>query len=156
LPVGSASKKLAATSGGRDMTAAVGGSRRRGAAAAELAILLPFLALLFVAALDFGRIFFVTQTLDQCAYAGALYASGTAWASSSTGPTQAAIAAACADGTTLDPPLQDSQVDVTLTASTATVTVHYQFQLLTPVLGSAGTVALQRSVTLNLAPVPGS
>jgi Flp pilus assembly protein TadG len=138
------------------MTAAVGRQQRRGAAAAELAVLLPFLALLFVVALDFGRVFFVTQTLDQCAYAGALYASGTAWTSSSTGPTQAARTAACADGTTLDPPLQESQVDVALTATTATVTVHYQFQLLTPVLGPAGTVALQRSVTLNLAPVPGN
>jgi Flp pilus assembly protein TadG len=133
-----------------------GSGPRPGAAAAEFAILLPFLALLFVAALDFGRVFFVTQTLDQCAYAGALYASGTAWAGSDTGPTAAAKNAACADGTSLDPPLQAEQVDVSLGAGRATVTVHYPFQLLTPVLGPSGVISLQRTVTLNMAPVPGN
>jgi Flp pilus assembly protein TadG len=130
---------------------------RRGAAATELAILLPFIGLMFTAALDFARIFYVTQTLENCAYAGALYASGTAWApSSSQGVTAAAQSAACADGTTLTPPLQPANVTVTLDPTRATVRVDYDFQLVTPILGPAQTVHLTRTVVLNLAPVPGT
>jgi Flp pilus assembly protein TadG len=129
---------------------------RRGAAATELAILLPMLGLMFMAVLDFGRVFYVTQTLEQCAAAGAAYASGTAWTSPSTGPTAGAVTAACAAGTTLNPPLQSDNVSVAVNAGTATVTVRYPLQLLTPVLGQAGSVALERSVTVNVAPAPGS
>jgi Flp pilus assembly protein TadG len=48
---------------------------RRGAAAIELAILLPILALMFVFVVDFGRVFYFSQTIENCARAGALYAS---------------------------------------------------------------------------------
>jgi Flp pilus assembly protein TadG len=52
------------------------GSRkpRRGAAVAELAILLPFLAFIFVVAVDFSRIFYYALTLENCARNGAFYA----------------------------------------------------------------------------------
>ena len=50
---------------------------RRGVAAAELAILLPFLVLMFGVAVDFCRVFYASQTVQNCAYAGALYASRT-------------------------------------------------------------------------------
>jgi Flp pilus assembly protein TadG len=135
--------------------------RRRGAAAAELALLLPFLGLMFGAALDFAGVFYVTQTLESAAYAGALYASGTAWsASASTDAASAAQAAACADAVSLVPPLQPANVTVAFTSTTATVSVSYDYQLLTPMigalLGSSGTVTLQRTVTLNQAPTPGN
>jgi Flp pilus assembly protein TadG len=133
------------------------GRVRTGAAAVELAILLPFLGLMFAAAVDFARIYFATQTLENCAYSGALYASGTAWTSSSSGGVvPAAKNAACADGTTLSPALQPESVTVSLDSSTATVTVDYDFPLLTPVLNPSLSVHLKRTVTLNLAPVPGS
>jgi len=123
----------------------------------ELAIMLPFLGLMFAAAVDFARIFYATQTLETCAYAGALYASGTAWtATSSVGVVQSAKNAACADGTTLSPPVQPESVTVSLDKSTATVSVDYDFSLLTPILGLSQSVHLRRTVTLNLAPVPGS
>jgi Flp pilus assembly protein TadG len=129
---------------------------RRGAAALELAILLPFLGLMFTAALDFARVFHVTQTLQSAAQTGALVASGTACTPPSSGSvTDAATRAACADGTSLTPPLQSGGVTVSFDDTSATVTVDYDFELLTPVLGSSQTVHLRRTVTLRRAPVPG-
>jgi len=48
---------------------------RRGAAAVELAVLLPFLMLLFLVALDFGRVFYGSQTVSQCSRGGVYYES---------------------------------------------------------------------------------
>src|SRR5262245_16916603 len=48
---------------------------RRGVASVELAVLVPFLAFLFVIALDFGRIFYFSVTVENCARSGALYGS---------------------------------------------------------------------------------
>src|SRR5438067_6348902 len=48
--------------------------RRRGAAAVELALLLPFMAFAFVSAVDFGRVFYYSVTVEQCARNGAAFA----------------------------------------------------------------------------------
>src|SRR5579884_1037426 len=48
---------------------------RRATAVAELAVLLPFLCFAFVAALDFGRVFYFSLTVTNCARNGALYGS---------------------------------------------------------------------------------
>lgn len=48
--------------------------QRHGAAAVELAVLLPFLMFLAIIATDWARIFYYTITLDHCARSGALYA----------------------------------------------------------------------------------
>src|SRR6516225_7058702 len=50
-------------------------SRLKGAAVVELAILLPMLALIFVAAVDFGRVFYYSVAVNNCARSGALYGS---------------------------------------------------------------------------------
>lgn len=47
---------------------------RRGAAAIELAVLLPFLIFLAVIATDWARMMYYTITLENCARSGALYA----------------------------------------------------------------------------------
>ena len=132
--------------------------RRSGAAAMELALILPFLGLMFTAAVDFARVFQATQVLEASAWAGAMYASGTAQTTSEVGPTQAATNAACASGVSLTPALQSANVTVTLdsNAATATVSVTYTFQLVTPVMGPGGQVQLTRTVIMNLAPTPGS
>jgi Flp pilus assembly protein TadG len=129
---------------------------RPGTAVTELALLLPFLALMFLAALDFARVFRVTQTLQQSAYAGALYASGASEPSGSGNPDDARNAA-CANGACLDPPLTPEEVTTTSddTAGTVSVTVSYDFALLSPVLGGAAQVHLTRTVTLPRAQVPG-
>ena len=80
--------------------------RRRGVAATEMALLLPFLALLFCVAIDFCRAFQTAQVMDSCARNGALYASGTAGRDpSSTTPEEAARQATLAEGASLNPPL---------------------------------------------------
>lgn len=129
---------------------------RGGAAAVELAILLPFLALAVSAALDFGRIFYATQVLDTAAATGAQYASGTAWVPlTTTTAVDAARAAAVAEGASLNPPLAANDVGVTVAGNVATVTVSYDFPLLTGVLFPARTVHLQRTSVVRVAPRPG-
>jgi Flp pilus assembly protein TadG len=131
------------------------GARRSGAAAAELAVTLPFVVFLFVAAVDFSRVYFYTQTLENCAMTGALYASGTApIASSAQTLEDAAKTAACAEGTSLNPPLQPQQVSVSSDATTVTVTVNYDYAMLTPLLTQSGVIPLVRAVTMNKAPTP--
>src|SRR5262249_3969102 len=46
---------------------------RRGIAAVELGIMLPFLAFMFCVAVDWGRIFYYSQTVTNCARNAALY-----------------------------------------------------------------------------------
>jgi hypothetical protein len=71
---------------------------------------------------------------------------------------QAAQNAACAAGASLVPPLQTENVTVTVddTAGTATVTVAYDFALLTPILGPSTQFHLTRIVTYTMAPQPGN
>ena len=51
------------------------GQRRRGSAAVEFALLLPFIAFLYVAGTDFARVFYYSQMIENCARNGAIYAS---------------------------------------------------------------------------------
>ena len=125
---------------------------RRGAALAEMALLLPFIALMFVAAVDFCRVYYCAQTVESCARSGALYASGTSSASTGTSPTDAATQAAVLEGTSLDPPLQAQNVAVSFDSSTVTVTVTYTFQTITSFPGLGGPYTVQRSVTMAMAP----
>ena len=87
-----------------------------------------------------------------------MYASGTAWTTAAEGPTGAAQNAAVAAGTSLSPAVTTADVTVTFSnpAGTVTVSVSYDFQMLTPVLGTAGPLHLTRSVTLPTAPVAGN
>jgi Flp pilus assembly protein TadG len=133
-----------------------GGGGRPGVAAAEMAVLLPFVGFLFVVAVDYCRIFYATQTLWHCAQAAALYASGTAKTTSAVGAVQAAKQAALADAVNLNPPLQAENVIVMLDKQAATVTVQYEFPMLTLMFGANANVMLQRSVIMGLAPLPGN
>jgi Flp pilus assembly protein TadG len=51
--------------------------RQRGAAAAELAVTMPFLFLLMLGAVDFGRIWTVSTRIADAAYSGAAYGAQT-------------------------------------------------------------------------------
>ena len=68
---------------------------------------------------------------------------------------QAAKQAALADAVDLNPPLQPENVTVVLDKTTATVTVQYEFPLLTLLLGTNSNVVLQRTVTMGMTPLPG-
>jgi Flp pilus assembly protein TadG len=125
---------------------------RRGAVVVEMAVLLPFMVFIFLMTVDFCRIFYVTQTLQSCAYSGALY--GSQVAGSSSGAQAAAQAAAVAEGTTLNPALTDNQVTYSPpdANNNIKVTVTYPFKTLTPLPGFSLTTNLSRSVTMVVAP----
>src|SRR5262249_51664191 len=116
--------------------------RRHGAAAAELAIWLPFFALMFAVALDYCRIFYVTQTVQNCAWVGAMYASGNATGTTSQSAEGAAQQAAVAESASLNPPVQTCDVQVSTSGSRVVVSVRYDFQALTPLMGDNGTVRI--------------
>jgi Flp pilus assembly protein TadG len=132
-------------------------ARRKGAAAVEFAFVLPFLALMFSAAVDFGRIFYATQVLDQATANAAMCASGTYWVpTAQTSYQEAAVYAACVEGASLNPPLAAGNVSFSSTATTVTVTVVYDYPLVTAVLVPSATVQLQRTLTVQVALTPGS
>jgi hypothetical protein len=130
------------------------GTRRRGAAAVELAVLLPLLMFLFVIAIDYGRIFYYALTLENCARNGAVFGSNVA---NSQMPYSSIQQAAIADGANLNPPLTTANVAVANGSDannnpTVTVTVSYTFQTLTGYPGLPNTVNLSRSVEMRVAP----
>jgi uncharacterized membrane protein len=132
-----------------------GPRRREGAAATELAIWLPFLGLMFIISVDFCRVYYASQTIQNCATAGAMYASGTS-AANPTDPQNPAVEAALAEGVSLNPPLAAKNVSVSYPGGIAQVSVSYDFPLLVPWSGSSGKVTLTRSVTMTMIPQPGS
>ena len=71
-------------------------------AVVELAVLLPLLVFLFVITVDFARVYYFSLTLQNCARAGALYASDPHVADES--PFASTQEAALADATNLSPP----------------------------------------------------
>jgi Flp pilus assembly protein TadG len=135
-------------------------SCRPGTAAVEFAVLLPFIALVFVIGVDWCRIYYAAHTVDDCARSGALAASGIAYLETdlsaaerqSRGQTEAVRG-----GTTLDPPLQTSNVTVATASNYVDVTVSYNFQTITRLLRIDGTWNLTRTVRMPILPsVPGS
>lgn len=122
---------------------------RRGAAAVEFALLAPILLFLFVIVLDFGRIFFYSQTVENAARAGALYLSDDATVARS--PYANVTAAALADASNLSPA-------PTVSSSTGTdadghgyvrVTVTWTFRLVTRLPGVPATMNLARTVQMR-------
>jgi Flp pilus assembly protein TadG len=129
---------------------------RRAAAAVELALLLPFLALLFAVVVDFGRVFHATQVLQTAASNAAAVAGGETWVAASAGSaSDQAKAAAATEGASLNPPLRTDQVTVTVSGGRAAVSVDYDFPMLTGFLYPGGTVRLQRTATAPVAPRTG-
>jgi len=136
---------------------------RRGAAAAELAIVAPFLAFILLIAIDFSRLFFAYNTITNAARNGALWASdpyanpaiGTVTAATSQSPYTSVQAAALADANDLNPALTSSNITVSpstpTTGSNVAVTVQYPFKLITSYLGFS-TATLSKTVTMQVAP----
>jgi Flp pilus assembly protein TadG len=130
---------------------------RHGVAATELAIWLPFLALMFAVAVDFCRAYYTTQVLENCAAVGATYACGVAWVdSTATSNSDAAVQAALAEGASLNPALQAGNIAVSSSGNTTTVTVSYDFAFLTWIPGFGQGATITRTVTIATVPQPGS
>jgi Flp pilus assembly protein TadG len=128
-----------------------GSHRRRAAATAELAVLLPLLAFLFVIAVDYARVFYFSLIVENCARNGALYGSDPVAASQS--PYTSITQAALADAANLQP-----QPTVTSTNGTDSdgnayveVTVAWQFCSLTNFPGVPSATNLARTVRMRVA-----
>jgi Flp pilus assembly protein TadG len=127
-------------------------SRRRAVAAVELAIVLPFLAFMFVVAVDFCRVFYFTQIVTTGARNGALYLSDPNGPNQSPYATLDEAAKADADSSIT------SQFLVTKTPGTDTVgpytvvTVTYSFASITKFPGIPTTFTISRSAMARPAP----
>jgi Flp pilus assembly protein TadG len=123
---------------------------RRGVAAVELAVLAPFLALVFVITVDFARVFYYQLTINDCARNGALFGSDLR---SYTDATSLVVAG----GATLNPPLTAEQVSVVKAKGSdgnpnVTVTVNYSFTTVTHFPGLRNTFNLKAATSMRVAP----
>jgi Flp pilus assembly protein TadG len=132
------------------------GAGRRGAAAVELALVLPLLGLLLLGAVDFARLFYHYSIITNAARSGALYASDPVAAAES--PYPSIKDAALAEATDLSP-----APTVTSTSGTdadgnpyTDVTVTYTFSTLINYPGIPNPVNLGRTVRVRLAPAMSS
>jgi Flp pilus assembly protein TadG len=131
-----------------------GGRRRRGAAAAELALLITPLSLLIVMAVDLTRVLYAFSTITNCARNGALYASDTTAAADS--PYTDYKQAAMADGASLNPALSSAKISSASGSdsggSWVSVTVAYDFPVLCGKFFGGSTFTISRTVTMRVAP----
>jgi Flp pilus assembly protein TadG len=126
---------------------------RRGAAATELALLLPLLGGLFLVSFDFARLYYHYSIVSNCARNGALYASDPVAAAES--KYNSVTAAAQADA---NPDLNPLPT-VTSTSGTDSagdpyveVTVTYPFQTISNYPGLPNPINLSRTVRMRLTP----
>lgn len=138
-------------SNGGQMRRVTSRTNRKGSAAMELAVLLPLLLFLFVAAVDFTRIFHFSQVIGSCARNGALYGSNL---TTYTSPYASIQAAALADATNLSP--QPTVTSTTGNDSSGNpfvrVTVTWQYRAITGFPGIPNTVNISRTVQMRVAP----
>jgi Flp pilus assembly protein TadG len=123
---------------------------RKGVAAVELAVLLPFLAFIFVVTVDFSRIFYDALILSNCARNGALYACANPTNSLDTTGIQNA---ALADASNLSPtPTVTSTTGTNSDGNYVQVTVTWTFQTITNYPGIPSTITLTRTVQMRVSP----
>jgi Flp pilus assembly protein TadG len=120
---------------------------RRGAAAVETALLLPFPCFIFVATVDFGRVFYYSVTINNCARNGALYGSADAQHALDTSGIQTAARADAGN-------LNQGLLNVTPSGSSTSVavTVTYPFTTITKYPGIPSEMNLSRTVRMNVLP----
>lgn len=126
---------------------------RRGVAAVELAVLLPLLVFLFIITVDFARVFYFSLTLQNCARAGALYASDPYVAKEA--PFASTQAAALSDAKNIVPQptiTQTNGVDGS-GRSYVEVSAAYTFKSIANFPGVPAQVNLSRSVRMYVAAI---
>jgi Flp pilus assembly protein TadG len=125
---------------------------RRGAAAVELAVLLPFLAYICVIATDWARLFYYTIAAENCARAGALYAADPVSAPESPYPDVTAAALGSAPHLNPKPTVTSTQTTVNGRPAVR-VTVSVPFTTITNFPGVPRSETLVRSVEMRMIPV---
>jgi Flp pilus assembly protein TadG len=130
---------------------AADGNRRRGAAAAELAIIVaPVLAFVLVAGTDFARLFYSYLTITSCARNGAIYYSMTPSSSRSASQIQPA-ALADASGLSATPTVSSNTTGNDANGNPCvTVTVNYTFTTIVTYPGIPHTMNLSRTVEMRI------
>ena len=127
------------------------GPSRRGAAIAELAIMLPLLVFLFVVCLDYARLFSTLSILSDCARDGALY-----FANHTTDTTANISQAALADASNLVSPAPTVALQGPTTDAAGytyvTVTVSYAFTTVVTYPGVPQATTLSRRVIMPVIP----
>ncbi len=127
--------------------------RLPGAAAVELALILPFLMYLFVIGADWARLFHYTITLDACARAGALYAADPVGAAQSPYPSLQDAAVAEAPDFTPKPTVTSFPTVDAAGNPAVVVTATVPFTTLTNLPGGPTSCTLARSVQMRIAPL---
>jgi hypothetical protein len=125
---------------------------RLGSSAVELAVLLPLLAFLFLLAADYGRIFYFSQTLSDCARNGALYACDPYGPGKSTYTSLDEAARADAPDSFRDQLTVESRTETVSGVKEIVVSVGYPFTTLTQFPGIPHQVQLTRTVRMPIAP----
>jgi Flp pilus assembly protein TadG len=125
------------------------GKSRRGTAAVELAVVLPFLAFVFIVAIDYCRIFYYSLTIQNAALNGAAYGCQDATHAADTSGIQTA---ALADASNLSPAPHVSSAAGTDADGNpkVDVTVSYTFTTITRFPGIPTTSALSRTVSMRV------
>lgn len=129
---------------------------RRGLAAVELAVLLPVIMFLLLLAIDFCRIFYFANCVENAARQGALYASDSVEAAKSS---YTSVTAAVQGESNLSPAPSVSTANGTDSAGNACVdvTVTWTFNTVASFPGIPATWDLSRTVRARVAPLaPGS
>ncbi len=126
-------------------------SRRRGLAAVELALLLPILCFLFVATIDFARVFYFDLIVANCARNGALHGSRDPTSALDTSGIQTA-AQRDAGNLNVNQMTVASSTNSSTNPTTVTVTVTYPFHTLTSYPGISSSLTLTRTVQMSVSP----
>jgi Flp pilus assembly protein TadG len=128
------------------------GDSPRGVAAVEFALMLPLLAFILVAVVDFGRVFYFSSTIANCARNGAVYASDPISAAES--PYTSIQQAALADASDLKPAPTVTSASGSDTSGNpyVAVTVNYTFKSITSFPGIPNNSAISRTVRVRVAP----
>lgn len=124
---------------------------RRGAAAVELAILLPILCFIAFLAIDYGRVVPAAMTVADCARHGALYAADPTLASSTPYATVEEAALASAEELSPSPTVATAEGTDANGADYVEVTVSYTFRTL-GYPGIPDSIPLSRTVRMPVAP----
>lgn len=128
---------------------------RSGTAVVEFAVLLPFITLVFLVGTDWCQIYYAATTVTDCARRGALAASGLDFGDRSLSASERISrgkSAAAINGETLNPPLVADDVTVTTVGDNVTVTIAYDFQSTTGMMGFGDTWTITRSSTMPIHP----
>lgn len=124
---------------------------RKATATVELALLLPFLMFLFATSVDYARILYYSQIVENCARQGALYASDPK--APATNLYSSIQNAALADATDLSPPPTVTSTSGTDSAGNAyvAVTVTWPFQTITKYPNVPSNATLSSTVQMRKA-----